>query len=78
MTLINGPNFEQYCSQKFMLHKPFRHLDELKGDFSSFAEAYHAFLQSATVPPSLEEDIARLQQLHQHMDNDDDNNNESI
>ena len=70
----NGPNFEQYCSQKLMLHKPFHHLDELKGDFSSFAEAYHAFLQSATVPPSLEEDIARLQQLHQQMDNDDDNN----
>lgn len=66
----NGPNFEQYCCQKLMLHKPFRHLDELKADFSSFTEAYQDFLQSDTVPPSLEDDVGRLQQHHQPTDDD--------
>ena len=56
-----------------MLHKPFCHLDELIGDFNSFAEAYHDFLQSHAIPPSLEDDIARPQQHHQPTDNDDNN-----
>ena len=68
----NGPKYEQYCQQKLMLHKPFRHLEQLKGQCNTFAAAYANFLQSGTVPPSLEDDIRRLdQQQSQHTDEDD-------
>ena len=51
-----------------MLHKPFRHIDELKDRSDTFAEAYALFLQSGNVPPSLEDDIRRLEeQQSQHM-----------
>ena len=43
---LNGPKFEQYCQQKLMLHKPFHHIDELKGACDTFAAAYALFLQS--------------------------------
>ena len=44
-----------------MLHQPFRHLDELLGDSKTHSESYTAFLQSSTVPPSLADDIRRLE-----------------
>ena len=56
-----GPKYEQYCRQKLMLHQPFRHLDELLGDSETHSESYTAFLQSSTVPPSLADDIRRLE-----------------
>ena len=68
----NGPNYEQYCQQKLMLHKPFRHINELKGQCDSFAAAYAIFLQSSNVPPSLEDDIRRLEQQVRNTENDED------
>ena len=56
-----GPKYEQYCRQKLMLHQPFRHLNELLGDSETHSESYTAFLQSSTVPPSLADDIRRLE-----------------
>ena len=56
-----GPNYERYCRQKLMLHQPFRHLDELLGGSETHSQAYSAFLQSSTVPPSLADDIHRLE-----------------
>ena len=56
-----GPNYERYCRQKLMLHQPFRHLDELLGGLETHSQAYSAFLQSSTVPPSLADDIHRLE-----------------
>ena len=58
----NGPKYEEYCRQKLMLHIPFRQEEELLGDSDSHAAAYAIFLLSGSVPPSLEEDIHRLEQ----------------
>ena len=41
-----------------MLHQPFRHLDELLGGLETHSQAYSAF---STVPPSLADDIHRLE-----------------
>ena len=45
-----------------MLHKPFRHLQDLLSGFPTYAEAYASFLQSGVVPPCLEDDVHRLEQ----------------
>ena len=58
----SSPNYEQYCRQSLMQHKPFRDISELKTGFNSFTEAYADFLQSGNIPRSLEQDIFRLQQ----------------
>ena len=57
-----GPSYEQYCRQSLMQHNNFRHMSELLAGHETFIEAYAAFLQSGTIPPSLEGDIFRLQQ----------------
>ena len=75
------PQYEQYCQQKLMLHRPFREYQQLKADFDTFAEAFADFLQSDTIPQSLDDDIRRLQQQQQQAqeeepvneDNDDQN-----
>ncbi len=61
----SGPNYEQYCRQKLMLHKPFRQQEELLGGCDSYAAAYAVFLQSGNLPPSLQNDIHRLEQQSQ-------------
>ena len=48
-----------------MLHKTFRNETDLLGEHVSFAQAYATYLQSETVPASLEDDILMLQQLHE-------------
>ena len=48
-----------------MLHKTFRNEADLIGEHVSFAQAYATYLQSETVPASLEDDILMLQQLHE-------------
>lgn len=57
----NGPNYEQYCKQKLMLHIKFRQLSDLLMGNATYVEAYQQFLLSANVPSSLEEDIRRLE-----------------
>ena len=66
----DGPSYEQYCQQKLMLHLPFRRVDQLKGSFTTFTEAYANFLQSSNVPSSLEDDIRRLSEHQMEQDND--------
>jgi hypothetical protein len=67
----HGPKYEQYCQQKLMLHVPFRHQSELLGYNTNFTAAYADFLQSDSIPPSLEDDVHRLQQSSQEPSADD-------
>ena len=67
----SGPKYEQYCQYKLMQHVPFRHVEEVKGAFRTFAEAYASFLHSGNIPPSLEDDIHRLEQLQNQTTEDD-------
>ena len=68
-----GPKYEQYCQQKLMLHAPFRRQNELFGNHTTFAAAYAEFLQSGNIPPSLEDDIYRLQQSFEQPSQNEDN-----
>ena len=54
-----------------MLYKRFRQVQELLGDHDTFAAAYAEFLQSGNIPPSLEDDIQRLEQSSQQSTDDD-------
>ena len=74
----NGTKYEQYCQQKLMLHVPFRHVDQLKGSCETFTEAYTIFLQSGNVPPSLEDDIRRLNEQHHLEEEENEDANEVI
>ena len=56
-----SPNYEQYCRQKLMLYRSFRRLDELLGSADTHSAAYTVFLLSGAVPPSLADDIQRLE-----------------
>ena len=57
-----SPKYEQYCRQSLMQHKPFLQLSDLLGEFETHVAAYAAFLQSGNVPPSLHDDVYRLEQ----------------
>ena len=59
------PQYEQYCQQKLMLHRPFREYRQLKAGCDTFAEAFAGYLQSGSIPPSLEDDLYLLQQQQQ-------------
>ena len=65
-----GPKYEQYCDQSLMQHKPFRQVNELLAAHETYAEAYTEFLRSGNIPPSLEEDIFRRQQLQDNTENE--------
>ena len=56
-----GPKYEQYCKQKLMIHQPFYQVDELLGACDKHSSAYHQFLRCGKVPPSLADDIHRLE-----------------
>ena len=58
-----GPKYEQYCRQSLMLHKCFRHMNDLLAGCENFVEAFSAFLQSSNIPPCLEDDVYRLHQI---------------
>ena len=60
--------YDQYCRQKLMLHKPFRSVEELRDGRESYKTAYAVFLKSGSVPPSLEDDISRLDQNSRQSD----------
>ena len=64
----SGPQYEQYCQQKLMLHMPFRECQQLKAGRDTFAEAFAGYLQSGSIPPSLEDDLYRLQQQQEQQD----------
>ena len=57
----NSPNYEQYCSQRLMLYNHFHQEEEFLGEADIYAAAYATFLQPDDVPPSLEDDIHRLE-----------------
>ena len=57
----SGPKYEQYCRQTLMLHKCFRHMNDLLAGCEYFAPAFSTFLQSGNIPPCLEDDVYRLQ-----------------
>ena len=61
----NSPKYEQYCQQKLMLYKPFQHHHDLLAGYEHYSTAYANFLQVGNIPPSLEDDIHRLEQQTQ-------------
>ena len=56
----DGPQYEQYCKQQLMLHKPFRQISSLIAGFDTFIEAYTAYTRSNEIPSSLENDIQQI------------------
>lgn len=73
----DGPCYEQYCHQRLMLHVAFRQMSDLLGEHDTYAAAYAQMLQSTNLPPSLEDDVCRLEQIDsQLLSEDDDTNNE--
>lgn len=69
----DGPDYEQYCRQRIMLHKPFQDQQTLQADFASYAEAYATFLQSGDI---LQDDIYLLEQQSQQYNNEGDNDHD--
>ena len=68
----SGPKYEQYCRQKLMLHQPFRQIEDLLGaTCDTYPDAYSLFLRSGSVPPSLADDVLRLEaaERENHGDN---------
>ena len=61
----SGPKYEQYWQYKLMQHKPFRHVEELKGTWQIFTEAYN-----------MEDDIYRVEHQRQTTENNQDSDNE--
>ena len=61
----SGPQYEQYCQRKLMLHRPFREYQQLKAGYDTYTEAFAAYLQSGSIPPPLEDDLYWLQQQQQ-------------
>ena len=66
-----GPKYEQYCRQSLMQHRPFRRDADLLAGCETYAASYAAFLTSGSVPPSLRDDIDRLEQQTQHQSEED-------
>ena len=62
--------YEQYCQQSLMKHKSFRQVTNLLAGHETYAQAYAEFLQTGDIPPSLEEDIFRLQQYQEQANAD--------
>lgn len=60
----DGPNYDNYCRQKLMLHTPFRVEQELLDGHDTFIEAYAYYLQTGNIPPCHEDDIHRLAEQH--------------
>ena len=54
-----------------MQHVTFHQPEELLGEHDTYTAAYATFLHSANVPPSLEEDVFRLDQQSQQSAQDD-------
>ena len=52
------PQYEDYCRQRLLLHRPFRSTDEVLSQFTSYSEAYVQYLAIGEIHPSLEEDNA--------------------
>ena len=63
----NGPNYNQYCKQKLMLHKPFRTFQQLLNGHDTYIASYKEFLESGNVPPCLEDDVTRLLNQQQQL-----------
>jgi len=72
----DGPNYEDYCRQKLMLHVCFRHLSDLLQGHHTYAEVYASFLRSTNVPSCLDDDVYRLE--HQQDCSNTDSDNEVI
>ena len=53
-----------------MLNVSFHDINQLKGMHETFSEAYNIFLQSANIPPSLEDEIRRLSNQEERQDKD--------
>ena len=49
-----------------MLYNHFHQQEEFLGEANIYAAAYAIFLQPDNIPPSLEDDIHRLEQQNQH------------
>jgi len=70
----SGPQYEQYCQQKLMLHQQYQ---QLKAGYDTYAEAFAGYLQSGSVLPSLEDDLHRLQQQQQQQQDPGESNSDT-
>lgn len=62
-----------------MLHVTFRHISQLLNGHDTYADAYANFLNSAVVPPSLQDDINVLeQQQYNDSVNDDSTDDDQV
>ncbi len=68
--------YEEYCKQKLMINQPFRDVEELLRTGDTYSGAYLCFLQTGNVPPSLAEDIHRLETNERENRADDENADE--
>ena len=67
------PKYEQYCCQRLMQYRPFRHIRELLADCETYTAAYALFLNSNSIPSALEDDLYNWQQQEQQQPDDDTN-----
>ena len=49
----DSPDYEQYCRQKLLLHRPF--IDGYM--YITFTESYASYLRTGDIPPCLQDDI---------------------
>ena len=68
-----GDKYEQYCHQSLMQHKCFHQMDNFLSGYDNYIDAYAAFLQSGHIPPCLVNDMYRLLQHSQSVENDSEN-----
>ena len=68
-----GDKYEQYGRQSLMQHKCFHQMNNLLSGYDNYIDAYTAFLQSGHIPPCLEDDMYRLLQHSQSVENESEN-----
>ena len=70
-------DYEQYCRQKLMLHRPFRDERQLLDGYVTFTESYASYLRTGDIPPCLQDDIYRLEQAERTRNDDSDDSDEN-
>ena len=73
----SGPQYEQYCQQKVVLTHAFPRVPAAQS-WMWHAEAFAVYLQSGSIPPSLEDDLYWLQQQQQQNPGESDSDCEEI
>jgi ATP-dependent DNA helicase PIF1 len=73
----DSPEYERYCRQKLVLHRPFRDEQQLLDGFETFTESFASYLRTGNVSPCLQDDIHRLEQAERTRDDNSDDSDEA-